>query len=87
MKRKLFEKILKSKFNDLQKVEFNKKNNVIIIPLDCYTNEGMNELDSIVKRIIHSKFKSELVYINNWDVADKYNYKDWNEEDIHIKIK
>jgi len=90
-----FIKDLKIAFPDLQ-TTFLKEDPVegyyIELPLDPYSEEGMNLLDRITRKVIREKYKGKLVFVTE-NFLEKY-YKGefpdespfYGEEDLMIKI-
>lgn len=90
-----FIKDLRKAFPDLS-TTFLKEDEIegfyIELPLDPYTEEGMNLLDRITRKVIREKYKDKLVFVTE-NFLEKY-YKGefpdespfYGEEDLMIKI-
>lgn len=84
-----FEEKVRKEFPDLQTMTIHHDKKCITFDLWPYTDEGMNNLDDIVQKVIKKYFKDRLKRLNEeeyWDLVgeDEVNFS--NDEDIVIKI-
>ena len=88
-----FQKDLEERFDGLQDIYFKEEENFYIdIPLDYYTDYGMNVLDRTIKKLIKEKYKGKLKIIDD-KFLERYYKNEWpdespfyNGESIMIKI-